>query len=55
MRHLVNDRRRATVVFDDVGHHEFRIASWRSAFEGDVDCPALGRFRRNRIVGFQAA
>nr|WP_011581997.1 MULTISPECIES: alpha-1,4-glucan--maltose-1-phosphate maltosyltransferase [Chelativorans] len=32
MRHLVNDRWRATVVFEEVGHHEFRIASWRDLF-----------------------
>jgi len=32
MRHLVNDRWRATVVFDEVGHHEFRLASWRDLF-----------------------
>jgi len=32
MRHLVNDRWRATVVFDEIGHHEFRIASWRDLF-----------------------
>ena len=32
MRHLVNDRWRATVVFREVGHHEFRVASWRDLF-----------------------
>ncbi|KAK4241750.1 DUF3416 domain-containing protein [Achaetomium macrosporum] len=32
MRHLVNDHWRATVVFEEVGHHEFKIASWVDLF-----------------------
>ncbi|WP_274424058.1 alpha-1,4-glucan--maltose-1-phosphate maltosyltransferase [Chelativorans sp. YIM 93263] len=32
MRHIVNDRWRATIVIKEVGHHEFRIAAWRDLF-----------------------
>ncbi|WP_173932377.1 alpha-1,4-glucan--maltose-1-phosphate maltosyltransferase [Chelativorans sp. Marseille-P2723] len=32
MRHLVNDRWRAAVIFEEAGYHEFAIASWRDLF-----------------------
>src|SRR5690606_37310476 len=32
MRHLANDRWRATMVLEEIGRHEFRIAAWRDLF-----------------------
>ncbi|WP_163267722.1 alpha-1,4-glucan--maltose-1-phosphate maltosyltransferase [Chelativorans alearense] len=32
MRLLVNDRWRATITFDEIGHHEFSICAWRDLF-----------------------
>jgi starch synthase (maltosyl-transferring) len=32
MRLLTNDRWRATISFDEPGHHEFRICAWRDLF-----------------------
>jgi starch synthase (maltosyl-transferring) len=34
MRLIENDRWRATLVFDDVGHHEYALAAWRDLYAG---------------------